>query len=130
MNAKARRGFTLIEVMIALAVLAIALAASVRAAGEQARAHEMLRDSTYARWVAANLIAETRLNENWPAPGVREGQSLMAGRIWRWRLTITDTPDGDMRRLDAAVFDGSASVDAKSALVQLSGFASGRDRSE
>ncbi|MFO1493079.1 MAG: type II secretion system minor pseudopilin GspI [Lysobacterales bacterium] len=124
------RGFTLIEVMVALAILAIALAASVRAVGEQSRAQAIVRDGSYARWVAANLIAETRLNENWPAPGVREGQSRMAGRIWRWRLTITDTPDGDMRRLDAEVYPGEASVDAEDALVRVSGFASGRDRGE
>jgi general secretion pathway protein I len=130
MSHRRARGFTLIEVMVALAVLAIALSAAIRAAGEQARAQEHLRDSSYARWVAANLIAETRLAENWPAPGVREGQSRMAGRIWRWRLTISDTQDGDMRRLDAAVFPAEASVDAQDPLVQVSGFASGRDRGE
>jgi general secretion pathway protein I len=124
------RGFTLIEVLVALAILAIALAASVRAVGEQARAHEILRDGSYARWVAANLIAETRLSENFPLPGTREGQSRMAGRIWRWRLIVSDTPDGDIRRLDAEVYAGDDSVDARTPLVRLSGFASGRDRSE
>lgn len=125
-----RRGFTLLEVLVALAILAIALAASVRAVGQQARAHEILRDGSYARWVAANLIAETRLNEPFPAPGTREGQSRMAGRIWRWRLVVSETPDGDIRRLDALVFSGEASVDAVLPLVTLSGFASGRDRRE
>jgi general secretion pathway protein I len=125
-----QRGFTLLEVLVALAILAIALAASVRAAGQQASAHEILRDGSYARWVAANLIAETRLNEPFPAPGTREGQSRMAGRIWRWRLVVSDTPDGDIRRLDAAVFPGDAGVDDQNPLVTLSGFASGRDRTE
>lgn len=60
------RGFTLLEVMVALAILAIALAASVRSVGEQARARDLLRDDSYARWVAANLIAETRISEGFP----------------------------------------------------------------
>ncbi len=124
------RGFTLIEVLVALAILAIALAASVRAVGEQARAAEILRDGIDARWVAANLIAETRLNEPFPLPGAREGQSRMAGRLWRWRLTVSDTPDGDIRRLDAQVFPEDASVDSDQPLVTLTGFASGRDRAE
>lgn len=124
------RGFTLLEVMVALAILAIALAASVRAAGQQAHAHEILRDGAYARWVAANLIAETRISEPFPLPGAREGQSRMAGRIWRWRLLVSETPDGDIRRLDAEVYEGEASVDARTPLVRLSGFASGRDRAE
>ena len=124
------RGFTLIEVLVALAILAIALAASVRAVGEQARAAEILRDGSYARWVAANLIAETRLNEPFPLPGVREGQSRLAGRLWPWRLTVSDTPDGDIRRLDAQVFPEQASVDSDQPLVTLTGFASGRDRAE
>ena len=125
------RGFTLLEVLVALAILAIALSASVRAVGQQARAHEILRDGSYARWVAANLIAETRLSEAFPAPGTREGQSRMAGRIWRWRLIVSATEDGDIRRLDAEVFPGDATLDDKAPpLVTLSGFASGRDRAE
>lgn len=124
------RGFTLLEVMVALAILAIALAASVRSVGEQARARELLRDDSYARWVAANLIAETRISEGFPLPGTREGQSRMADRIWRWRLIVSDTPDGDMRRLDAEVYDGDESIDARNPRVRLSGFASGRDRRE
>lgn len=131
MNAWRRsRGFTLIEVMVALAVLAIALAAAVRAVGEQARAQQILREGSQARWVAANLIAETRLNEPFPLPGTREGQTLMAGRTWRWRLVVSDTQDGDIRRLDAQVFAGDASVDSDQPLMSLTGFASGRDRAE
>jgi len=124
------RGFTLIEVMVALAILAIALAASVRAVGQQARAYEILRDGTYARWVGANLIAQTRINEQFPLQGARDGQSRMAGRIWRWRLVVSDTPDGDMRRLDAQVFLGEVPIESALPVATVSGFVSGRDRNE
>lgn len=124
------RGFTLIEVLVALAILAVALGASVRAAGDQARSQGILRDSTYARWVGANVVAETRINEPWPQLGVRDGQMQMAARDWRWRLTVSETPEADMRRLDVQVFAGTESLEARDPVVSVSGFASGRDRSQ
>jgi len=130
MKILSQRGFTLIEVLVALAVVAIALAASVRAAGDQANAQSILRQGTYARWVAANVVAETRVNEPWPQLGSREGQMRMASRDWRWRLTVSDTPDADMRRLDVEVFDGQAALGDRMPVTSVSGFASGRDRSQ
>jgi general secretion pathway protein I len=124
------QGFSLLEVMIALAVLAIALAATVRAVGEQARVQVLVRDAAVARWVAANVIAETRLSERFPALGERAGQTHMAGRVWHWRRVVSDTPDGDLRRIDVSVYAAAPTFDGEPALVRLSGFASGRDRAE
>ena len=124
------RGFTLIEVLVALAVLALALGAAVRAAGDQAGTQVLLRENTYARWVGANVVAETRINEPWPQLGMRDGQMRMAGSDWRWRLTVSDTPEKDMRRLDVEVFTGADALDARDPVATISGFASGRDRSQ
>ncbi len=123
-------GFTLIEVLVALAILALALGAAVRAAGDQARTQVLLRENSYARWVGANVVAETRINEPWPQLGTRDGQMRMAGCAWRWRLAVSDTPEKDMRRLDVDVFAGEGSLDARTPVTTVSGFASGRDRSQ
>lgn len=130
MSRPGARGFSLLEVMIALAVLAIALAATVRAVGEQSRLQAVVRDAAIARWVASNVIAETRLSERFPATGEREGQTRMAGRMWRWRRVVSDTPDGDLRRIDVAVYAADAAPGSEDSLVRVSGFVSGRDRRE
>ena len=96
-------GFTLLEILVALAVLAISLGALVKIAAEGANNVSYLRDRTLAAWVANNKINETLLSRNWPAPGLSQGVTSMAKRQWRWRLTVGNTSDPDLRRLDVAV---------------------------
>ena len=62
-------GFTLLEVLVALLLLALAMVALVRAAGLEARALSQLQDATVAQWVASNVLAETRLTGRPPAQG-------------------------------------------------------------
>ena len=103
LNSRRFRGFTLLEVMVALAVLAIAMAALIKGGAENARSAGYLRDKTLAQWVAMNVIAEQRLGTEWPAPGTRRGQEEMARHAWHWELKVSETFDEDVRRLDVAV---------------------------
>lgn len=118
-----QRGFTLLEVLVALAVLAIALGALIKAAAQSADNIAYLRDRTLAGWVASNKINELMLLPNWPGLGESEGVSTLAGREWRWRLQVSQTEDGDIRRMDVAVAanddDGD---DDDAALVNLAAF--------
>ncbi len=119
MNARCR-GFTLLEVLIALVVVAIALLALTRTAASQVAAFDGLRERTLAGWVAANVLAETRLATPLPATGRRDGRVRFADRDWRWTLDVQATANARIRRIDVAVFAGEATVPSAS----LSGFGS------
>lgn len=114
-----RRGFTLIEVLVALAVVALALVALVRTAAMQVQAADALRERTLASWVAGNVLAETRLATAFPSVGRSNGQVRMAGRDWRWEREISATPESSIRRIDVRVH--VAGEDQPSAV--LAGFA-------
>ncbi len=116
-----RGGFSLLEVLVALAVLALVMAALVRTAGQEARALAQAREHSLAQWLAADLIAEARLEPALPASGLRQGRTRLDGRDWRWTMTIGTTEAG-IRRLDVVV-----NLDAESRpVLTLTGFAAAR----
>lgn len=116
------RGFSLLEVLVALAILSIALLALVRSAAGEADSLARERELSQARWVAANVLDEARLDTGLPARGVREGSETLGGRAWQWRLSVSDTPVAGIRRLDVVVFDAAPGADGEPVLL-LSGFA-------
>lgn len=94
------RGFTLIEVMVALAVVAIGLAAAIRIGASNAANAAYLRDKTLAQWVAENKTTELLLQADWPPTGSANGSSTMAGSKWYWQTQISATADARVRRLE------------------------------
>jgi general secretion pathway protein I len=116
------RGFTLLEVVIALAVVAIALLGLVRTAGIGTRTLTHERELTLARFVAANVLTETKLRERFPATGRRDGTMRMGPRNYRWELVVQATEEPAIRRLDVRVFEDGPIDDATS-IASLSGFA-------
>jgi len=98
------RGFTLLEVLVALAIIAYALAALIRVTGTGAANASYLRDKTFAHWVAENHLAEMRTRDGyWPATGLDGGDVEMAGREWFWTTRVINTPEPEMRRIDVEV---------------------------
>jgi len=99
------RGFTLVEVLVALAILAIAMAAtgrSVALSTDSALAHKQR--------VLAGLVAENRLGElvarrAWPGVGVTEGTERQAGVDFRWRAEVIATPHPGLRRVEIQVME-------------------------
>lgn len=120
---RARRGFTLLEVLVALLLLSLALVGLVRMTSLEARALAQTTDATLGQWVASNAIAELRLRESQPRPGVRDGRAEMGGRQWRWQMRIEATEVTGIARLDVQVFaDGPERLDDADPVATLTGF--------
>ena len=100
---KPARGFTLLEVLVALGIIAIALAAAVRALGQAADIAGGLADRTLARWVAEDHVALLRAQKLLPAVGTREGQVTEAERSYGWTEIANDPPDSPFRRIEVHV---------------------------
>ncbi|MBK1672917.1 type II secretion system protein GspI [Ectothiorhodospira shaposhnikovii] len=94
MALRPQRGFTLLEVLVAVAVLAVALGAVIKLGSDNARIAAELRDRTHAHWVASNVMARYRAGLEVPAESVVRGSSMMAEREWYWEA-----------RLDPAMLD-------------------------
>ena len=100
------RGFTLIEVLVALAILAIAMAALVTEIAGYVGSAGRMREMTLGLWVAHNRLTEIELQPGWPDIGTSDGEVEMAGREWRWNVTVAETPDPKVRRVNILVHVG------------------------
>jgi type II secretion system protein I len=96
-------GFTLIEVLVALAIVAIGMAAVLSALTSSASTVLYMRDKTLANWVALNHIAEQRLQPQMPQLGNSDGDVDYAGRKWHWRQETVATAVQGMVRMDVHV---------------------------
>jgi general secretion pathway protein I len=101
--AKQACGFTLLEVLIAMAVLAIALAAAIKAVSDGARTATHIEERTLAHWLALNKIAEQRLGSTVPPVGIQQGSAQFAGQDWHWTAVVSETPDASTRRLQIEI---------------------------
>ncbi len=108
-HAKRLRGFTLLEVMVALAVIAIGLGAVITEASRNISNATLLEAKTLGHWVATNKIVEVQVSADWPSAGEEKGDLEMAGRDWYWRTIVIDTPDDRVKRLDVEVRTDSGS---------------------
>ena len=97
-------GFTLFEVLVALAIIAIALMAAMRAASQGTSNVSELRAHLLANWVAQNLLVEQRVRGDWPSTGIQRGTQMQGGIEFTWREEIIATPNAAFRRVDIFVF--------------------------
>ncbi|WP_426146097.1 type II secretion system minor pseudopilin GspI [Polaromonas sp. DSR2-3-2] len=111
------RGFTLIEVLVALGIVAVALAAGVRATGSLMRNSERQSDLLLAHLCAENALVDVRLSRQMPAVGDNTSPCEQAGRVLSVRLWVQPTPNPNFLRVEAQVMDGAARILALSTIV-------------
>lgn len=105
-NRSVQRGFMLVEVMVALTVVAVTLPALLFLLSQQVDGTAYLRDRSIAQWVAADRVAEVRLavaKQRRASVGVIAGESERVGRSWYWRSEIQETPVPGFMRLTVTV---------------------------
>ena len=97
------RAFTLIEILVALALLAVALAAGMRALAQGADGAGTLKARTLALWVAQNRLAAAQIAPSTLVAGERRGEAAQAGTTFVWSERVSATPNPAFRRIDIAV---------------------------
>jgi len=114
------RAFTLIEVMVALLVVAIGMLGAITAVSQAAGNSGYLRDKTVAHWVAMNKLTEVRLQKNAPSIDKTSDEVEMGGRKWKWTMNVTQTQVETMRRIDITVRPEEAAENTR--LASITGF--------
>jgi general secretion pathway protein I len=116
------RGFTLIEVMIAMFVIALGVGALLATLTSSADAAAHLREKSLAQWIALNRVSEVRLANARPSAGTTSGTVDYAGRTWRWQQTVNDPGIAGILRLDVQVAPQSGGGQAEGAAEANSAF--------
>lgn len=101
-------GFTLIEVMVALTIIAISLGALLNTSGAQARNASYLKQKTIAHWVAVNELTQIRIAKEFPDLGDTKGSTTMANNEWFWTRTTKETEDKDARQITFTLYEDKA----------------------
>jgi len=97
-------GFTLIEVLVALFVVATALATLGFAGAQALKNQAVLEERTLALWAADNQLADIRLQRSLQ-PGTSSGNVRIGNRDWRWRRQVQLAPGGQLWRIDVTILD-------------------------
>jgi general secretion pathway protein I len=116
----AARGFTLIEVLAALVIVALGMIAAIQAVTQSARNGTYLRDKTLAHWIGMNVLTERRLQSTPPDVAESNGRVEFANQQWQWSMKVTQTQVQSLRRIDIAV--RRAETPDGTALANVSGF--------
>lgn len=99
------RGFTLIEVLVALAIVAITLGAGIKAAGALTDNAQRLGVVIAAQWCADNQLTGLKLAQIYPDIGDADFSCEQLGRVYQGKLVVRQTPNPNFRRVDAQIVD-------------------------
>jgi type II secretion system protein I len=111
------RGFTLIEVLAALAIVALGMMGVIQAVSQTVSNSAYLREKTLAHWIAMNRLTEVRTSGQAPDVDETSGEVEYAGERWHWTMHVTQTQVESLRRIDVDVRPVDADENAKLATV-------------
>jgi len=124
--AKVLHGFTLIEILIALAVFAVVATALITNATQNVNQTALLRDKTIAHWIAQNEMSQIRSNirveESFPQTGTAQSEINMLYMDWLVEVEITATENDNVRRVSVDVFRDDFDRDESFSMITLIGF--------
>ncbi len=115
-------GFTLVEVMVALVIVALGVGALLTTLTSAADNAVYFRDKSFAQWIALNRLSETRLQVSKPAVGETDGEVEFANQRWRWQQTVSDQGMAGILRIEVRVFRLDETASAGAALTSAYGF--------
>lgn len=120
------QGFTLLEVLVALAIFALVAASVLSATAHSLQTASRLEEKTLAMWIADNRLTELQLSQSPVADGREQGEVEFAGRRWQWQSEVQGTSEPDMRRITLWVApmpaERAAGEVRERAVVSLNGF--------
>lgn len=112
-------GFTLVEMLVALAVFSLAALAMLNLMGQNLRTAAILEESVLASIIAENRAVEALLATAPPVAGVQTGEEEASGHVWQWERTILATDRPEIFRVDIRVrVDGRQHVAAQTSLFR------------
>jgi general secretion pathway protein I len=114
---KRHSGFTLVEILVALAIVAIALTAGMRALAQATDGAASLKARTLALWIAQDRLAAAQIATPWPALGGYKGEA--AGATFLWTASVSTTPNPAFRKIDIVVAEPQS---PDYAIARLTGF--------
>ena len=117
---KRKKGFTLLEVLVAMVILSISLLAAIKVASEVTNSAIYLQEKTIAQWVAMNKVAEMRLAKKLPKAGRTNGEDEMGGRSWRWDILVKNTAYPGLREIEVGVKPANEDSDEPHTVVVIS----------
>ena len=98
------KGFTLLEVLVALTIVSLSLGALISTSGSQASSAAYLKQKSIAHWVAMNEITQLQVEKTWPGKGNTKGSTEMAGAEWFWTRSLIETEDENAMQVEFRIY--------------------------